>query len=54
MVRPPLTLSTWWTQLVDIEHDTLGAGLGVRAAFPTSGPAKTDEYVPAFTPAQDE
>ncbi|WP_063129680.1 Zn-ribbon domain-containing OB-fold protein [Nocardia fusca] len=44
----------WWTQLVDIERDTLAAGLRVRAVFLESGPAETDEYVPVFTPAQDE
>ncbi|MGY1969048.1 Zn-ribbon domain-containing OB-fold protein [Nocardia gipuzkoensis] len=44
----------WWTQLVDIDRDTLAAGLRVRAVFPKSGPAETHEYVPVFTPAEDE
>ncbi|MFI6310062.1 Zn-ribbon domain-containing OB-fold protein [Nocardia fusca] len=44
----------WWTQLVDIDRGTLAAGLRVRAVFPKSGLAETDEYVPVFTPAQDE
>jgi uncharacterized OB-fold protein len=41
----------WWTQLVDVEPAALFEGLRVRAVFPKSGTADTDEYVPVFTPA---
>ncbi|WP_327097612.1 OB-fold domain-containing protein [Nocardia vinacea] len=38
----------WWTQLVDIDRDAVAEGLRVRAVFPKSGPAESDEYVPVF------